>query len=345
MQKISLIKPSDCHIHLRDDNFLARTVSDAESQFNNIIVMPNLQPPVGTVEDANNYKKRISQHMTNKSCNVYMALYLSQQTDLETIKLAAKSKDIIGFKLYPEGVTTNSEQGIRNIKSMSEVLSWLEEYQVPLMIHGEDNKHGIDIFDKEKSFIDSTLSDIHTKFPKLKITLEHITTKEAVDFVLSTPPNIAATITCHHLWLNRNDVINTKIHPHNFCLPVAKRRHHQEALIAAAISSNSKFFLGTDSAPHTIENKESSCGCAGIYTASHAIELYTEIFDNYNALDKLESFASINGPKFYNMSVTHERISLVKSPNKIPLKLEFGDSVVVPFRAGLKTNWQLINKE
>lgn len=345
MQEISLIKPSDCHIHLRDKSFLARTVNDAVNQFSNIIVMPNLQPPVVTVEEAHNYKRRILQHIKDSSCNIYLALYLSQKTDLETVKLAAKSENIIGFKLYPEGVTTNSEQGVKDISSMTEVLSWLEEYQVPLLIHGEDNKHGIDIFDKEKSFIDSTLNDIHIKFPKLKITLEHITTKEAVDFVLSTDDNIGATITCHHLWLNRNDVINTKIHPHNFCLPIAKRRHHQEALIAAAISGNSKFFLGTDSAPHPIESKESNCGCAGIYTASHATELYTEIFDNYNALDKLESFASINGPKFYNMKLTHERISLIKSSNKIPLKLEFGESAVVPFRAGLETNWQLINKE
>mgnify|MGYP006422492091 CR=1 FL=1 len=339
---ITIKKPTDCHIHLRDDAYLKRTVADAAAQFNTIVVMPNLTPPIAAIEDALSYRQRILNAVpATDKLNPLLNLYLHKGTTATLVKDVANTPYILGFKLYPRGATTNSDAGIDDISQFYNIFAAMEKHNVPLMIHAEDNSPTTDIFDRECFFIDKHITKLHKAFPELKITLEHITTKDAVEFISACPANLAATITAHHLWINRNDVINTKIMPHNFCLPIAKRKEHQQALIAAATSGNPKFFLGTDSAPHTQANKESACGCAGIYTAKNAIELYTEIFDNKGALSQLEGFASIYGPRFYGFAVANDTIELTKRPQKIEDTLEFGGSIVVPFKSNEQINWSL----
>ena len=339
---ITIKKPTDCHIHLRDGAYLKRTVADAAAQFSTIVVMPNLTPPIASIEDALSYRQRILNAVpATDKLNPLLNLYLHKGTTAALVKDVANTPYILGFKLYPRGATTNSDAGIDDISQFYNIFAAMEKHNVPLMIHAEDNSPTTDIFDRECFFIDKHITKLHKAFPELKITLEHITTKDAVEFINESPANLAATITAHHLWINRNDVINTKIQPHNFCLPIAKRKEHQQALIDAATSGNSKFFLGTDSAPHTQENKETACGCAGIYTAKNAIELYAEIFDNKGALSQLEGFASINGPHFYNFSPANDTIEITKRQQKIEDKLEFGASIVVPFKSNEQINWSL----
>ena len=339
---LCLPKPIDCHIHLRDEPYLARTVSDAAREFDTIIVMPNTVPPIITIDDALAYKKRLTSYTDGQPLNAKMALYLHQRTTESLIKAVKASPDIIGFKLYPKGATTHAEEGVDQITDFYPLFAAMEAHQVPLMIHPEDHHPDTDIFDRERVFIDRYLVPIHQRFPQLRITLEHVTTKEGVDFVNGAPSHIGATITAHHLWINRNDVINTKIHPHHFCLPIAKRRQHQAALIQAATSGNPQFFLGTDSAPHSKGQKEQACGCAGIYTAPHALALYAEIFAREGALDKLAGFSSYHAAAFYGLTVSDMSVTLRETPQIIENTLEFGGDIVVPFKAGQTLAWSVI---
>jgi dihydroorotase len=270
-----------------------------------------------------------------------MVLYLTDQTTAQDIIEAKDSGLVFAAKLYPAGATTNSSSGVTDVANIYHVLEAMEKVDMPLLIHGEVTDNDIDIFDRERIFIETILAPLVTKFSSLKIVLEHITTKNAVDFVIQASDNVAATITAHHLLFNRNDMLVGGIRPHYYCLPILKRSIHQQALIEAATSGNAKFFLGTDSAPHAINAKESACGCAGSYTAHAAIELYTEVFEQADALDKLEAFASINGPTFYQLPINDDTITLIKSSWQVPKTMNFGSDQVVPIRAGEAIQWQL----
>lgn len=341
IRALHIPKPIDCHIHLRDHAYLARTVADAEHAFSTVVVMPNTVPPVITIDDARIYKERLQSFRNSNTLQLKMALYLHAKTTEALIKTASTDQDIIGFKLYPKGATTNADEGVSNIVDFYPLFAAMEAYQVPLMIHPEDHHPDTDIFDRERVFIDQYLLPIHERFPKLRMTLEHVTTQEGVDFVTSAPPHIGATITAHHLWINRNDVINTKIHPHHFCLPIAKRRQHQEALIQAATSGNKQFFLGTDSAPHAKGQKEQACGCAGIYTAPYALALYADIFAQAGALEQLAAFSSYNAAAFYGLPVSDTLVTLEESPQVVVDALEFGEDIVVPFKSGQQLQWSV----
>lgn len=344
MDTLTLKQPDDWHIHLRDNDKLARTVADAAHQFSRVLVMPNLQPPVTNAESAMRYRERILQH-SGKATNFkpYMTLYLTDNTTEADIEAAANQEYILAAKLYPAGATTNSDNGVTDIKALYPVLAAMEKYQRVLCLHGEVTQANIDIFDREALFIEQILTPLVRDFPKLKIVLEHITTKQAVDFICAAASNVAATITAHHLLHNRNDLLVGGIKPHYYCLPVLKRREHQQALITAATSGNAKFFLGTDSAPHSIASKQSGCGCAGIYTAHAAIELYAQIFDAENCLDKLENFSSVFGAQFYGLTPNSHTITLIKKSWQVQDKLNFGDQLLQPLAAGEHLAWQLRN--
>ena len=341
MTTLSIIRPDDWHVHLRDGAALKNTVADTSKYFGRAIVMPNLVPPVTNVQLATEYYQRIMAENPTRGFKPLMVLYLTDTTTAQDIIDAKASGLVFAAKLYPAGATTNSSSGVTNVENIYSVLEELERQDMPLLIHGEVTDHAIDIFDREQVFIDTILKPLTEKFTTLKIILEHITTKNAVDFVKAAGSNIAATITAHHLLYNRNHMLVGGIRPHYFCLPILKRNIHQEALIEAATSGDAKFFLGTDSAPHAIEAKESSCGCAGSYTAHAAIELYAEVFEQAGALDKLEAFASINGPTFYGLPINSDKITLTKTPWLVPAQLAFGDNKVVPIRAGEEINWQV----
>ena len=342
MQEITLRAPDDWHIHLRDGEVLQRTVTDACRQFQRAIIMPNLVPPVTNAEQALAYRQRILEQVpAGENFEPLMVLYLTNSTTAEDIKAAYKTDFIKAVKLYPAGATTNSDSGVTDIGNCTEALTAMQDIGMPLLIHGEVTDSEIDIFDREQVFIDTILKPLTAQYPKLKIVLEHITTKNAVEFVKSAPANIAATITAHHLLYNRNDMLVGGIRPHYFCLPILKRNTHQQVLIKAATSGNPKFFLGTDSAPHAIDNKEASCGCAGCYTAFSAIELYAEVFEQANALDKLEDFASNFGPDFYGLPRNQENITIKKKSWFLPDSLSFGKNSIKPLRATEELNWQL----
>lgn len=342
MQSITLTTPDDWHSHLRDHEFLATTVADTCRYFGRAIIMPNLKPPVTNVIDAKNYLKRIKNCIpAEKNFTPLLTLYLTPQLTPNEIKEAKESGIIYAVKLYPQGATTNSDYGVTNIKACYPTLEAMQQLQLPLLIHGELPDHDIDIFDREALFIEQTLTQLLNDFPKLKIVLEHISTKTAVDFVTAGPANLAATITPHHLLLNRNDILAGGIKPHNYCLPIIKRERDRLALVAAATSGNSKFFLGTDSAPHTIDSKQSACGCAGIYSAYHAIPLYLETFEREQALDKFEAFASHFGADFYQLPHNTTQLTLHKTPWQVPNSLPFGEQTVVPLLAGHTLQWQL----
>jgi dihydroorotase len=303
--------------------------------------MPNLVPPVTNAELAREYHQRIMAASPSKQFQPLMVLYLTDQTTAEDIKAAKASGIVYAAKLYPAGATTNSSSGVTSVDNIAPVLAAMEEENMPLLIHGEVTDHDIDIFDREAVFIDTILRPLVAKYSTLKIVLEHITTKNAVDFVKAAGDNVAATITVHHLLFNRNHMLVGGIRPHYFCLPILKRNIHQHALIEAATSGSEKFFLGTDSAPHPQHAKESACGCAGSYTAHAAIELYAEAFEAAGALDKLEAFASLNGPNFYNLPVNTDKITLVKEEWPVPATMAFGDDEVVPIRANESIAWQV----
>ncbi len=343
-QKILEIRqPDDFHCHLRDNEFLARTVSDTAKQFARAVVMPNLKPPVTTIQMAKEYQARILKNIPDSSnFKALMTLYLTETMSPDLMAEAKKSDVIIAAKLYPAGITTNSDSGIVDLKNCYPLFEAMQTNNLPLCIHGESITKEIDIFDREKLFLIETLYALLKNFPKLRIVLEHISTKAAVDFVRAAPKNVAATITPHHLYYNRNDLFHHGIHPHYFCMPILKREQDQQALIEAAISGDSRFFLGTDSAPHEKNKKENECGCAGIYSAHNAIGLYAELFDQQQALDKLENFASVFGAEFYQLPLNQNRITLTNQMQTVPASLSFGNSVVVPMKAGETISWQIL---
>lgn len=343
MKHITITKPDDWHCHLRDGDFLSRTVADAAKQFGRIIVMPNLQPPVVNVANAQAYLRRITNFIAkDSSFKPLMTLYLTDQTTPEIIYDAKQSGIVYAVKLYPAHATTHSEHGVTNIKKLKKTLDAMQDIDLPLLIHGEVVDNDIDIFAREKVFIERALKPLTEQYPNLRIVLEHITTQDAVNFIQQASDNIAATITAHHLLLNRNDLLVGGIKPHYYCLPILKAQRHQQALINAALSGNKKFFLGTDSAPHAINKKETACGCAGIYTAHAAIELYAEFFAQHNALDKLEAFASFYGADFYKLPRNQEKITLVNEAWMVPEVLAFGNEKLVPFKAGEEIAWKLL---
>jgi len=343
MQNLTLTKPDDWHIHLRDDEHLATTVDDASRQFSRAIVMPNLLPPVTDIETALAYKKRILHHLKpNRNFTPLMTLYLTDGSTPELIKKAKASGFIYACKLYPMGATTHSDAGVSDIKNLYPVFAAMDEVGMPLLLHGEVTNPQVDVFDREKVFIDSILTPIVKKFSTLKVVLEHITTKEAVKFVLNAPDNVAATITAHHLLLNRNDIFKGGINPHYYCLPILKRDIHQQALLKAATSSNPKFFLGTDSAPHAVSKKQCTHGCAGIYTAHAAIELYATAFARVNALANLEGFASFHGADFYGLERNTDKITLVHKPWRVPETIRFGEELLRPMWAGCELEYKIL---
>jgi len=338
---LTITRPDDWHVHLRDGESLKTTVTDISRYFGRAIVMPNLVPPVTNLKLATEYHERIMAEKPSAHFTPLMVLYLTDNTSPEDIIEAKESGLVFAAKLYPAGATTNSTSGVTDVSKLEDVFAAMQSVGMPLLIHGEVTDCDIDIFDREQVFIDTILRPLVATYPQLRIVLEHITTKNAVEFVESAGDNIAATITVHHLLYNRNDMLVGGIRPHYFCLPILKRNIHQHALIKAATSGSKKFFLGTDSAPHAKHAKESACGCAGAYTAHAAIELYAEVFDNENALDKLEGFASINGPTFYQLPINQDKITLVRDEWQIPATLTFGNDVVVPIRADDSIAWKV----
>lgn len=342
MNAITLIRPDDWHVHLRDGDALKAVVADTARQFARAIVMPNLKPPVTTVAAAMAYRERILAALPAGSFfQPLMTLYLTDNTAPDEIAKAANSGLVKAVKYYPAGATTHSDWGVSDISKCEAVFEALQAHGLPLLVHGEVTGSEIDIFDREKVFIEQHLIPLTVRFPKLRIVLEHITTANAVKFVLAAGDQVAATITAHHLLYNRNALFKGGIRPHYYCLPVLKREEHRQALLKAATSGNPKFFLGTDSAPHARNTKETACGCAGCYTALHAMELYATAFESANALDKLEGFASFYGADFYRLPRNQETITLKKTPWKVPETLPFPDSALVPLGTGEELTWKL----
>ncbi len=342
MTELILQTPDDWHLHFRDGDMLKETVAATARCFKRAIVMPNLVPPVTNAAEALAYKERIlAARPTGSNFEPLMVLYLTDKTTAEDIK-AAKAAGVVAAKLYPAGATTNSHSGVSSLSKLYPVLEVMAEQQMLLLVHGEVTDSHIDIFDREKVFIDQHLTQLVDTIPGLKIVFEHITTADAVEFVKAAPNRIAATITPQHLLLNRNDMLVGGVRPHNYCLPVLKRRTHQEALRAVVASGNKKFFLGTDSAPHAKHRKEAACGCAGCYSAWSAIELYAQVFEDLGCLDKLEGFASHYGPDFYNLPRNSGTITLVKQDWTVPAEITLPDgSPIVPFFAEQQLSWQL----
>ena len=339
MQSLTMIRPDDWHLHLRDGALLSRTVADTALQFNRAMIMPNLSPPIVDTAMAIAYKARLDAQ--NTSLTPLMTLYLTDHTSAQEIQQAFNSGIVKAVKLYPAGATTNSAAGVTNIENIYPVIEKLSELGMPLLIHGEVTHSHVDIFDREKSFIDQHLEPLLQRFPNLKCVFEHITTGDAAQFVAESSDLVAATITPQHLLYNRNDLLAGGIKPHLYCLPVLKRNTHQKALQAAVSNGSTKFFLGTDSAPHAQGDKESACGCAGCYSSPAAIELYAQAFESFDALDKLESFASLNGPDFYGLARNSETITLTRRSWQVPSSLSFGDKLIIPLGAGEILNWKL----
>ncbi|HBQ01427.1 MAG TPA: dihydroorotase [Gammaproteobacteria bacterium] len=339
---ITITKPDDWHLHLRDGEMLGTTVPHTARSFSRAIVMPNLKPPVTTVEQALAYRQRILNALpTDTNFSPLMTLYLTDNLAQEELVRLSEEPAVVAVKYYPAGATTNSDSGVSSIDRVMPSLEVMAKRGIPLLIHGEVTDGEIDIFDREQRFIDTVLAPLRAQLPELKVVLEHITTANAVEFVSEQNSNVAATITVHHLLYNRNHLLAGGVRPHFYCLPVLKRNSHQLALIEAATSGNPKFFLGTDSAPHPKGDKEAACGCAGIYTAPGALELYAEVFDQADALDRLEGFASLYGPRFYGLPVNTEKISLVRDSWQMEESFQFGSNTVIPVRAGETLHWRL----
>ena len=345
--QIELITPDDWHLHIRDGEVMKDVLADTARQFARAIIMPNLKPPVTTVELAKAYRLRIEANLKSLGINHFeplMTLYLTDNTSADEVR-KAKAEGIIGFKLYPAGATTNSDAGVTDIKHCYKALEVMQAVGIPLLVHGEVTHADIDIFDREAVFIDQILEPLRKDFPQLKIVFEHITTKQAAHYVrdaLAIGNTLAATITPQHLLMNRNAIFYGGIRPHNYCLPVLKREEHRVALLEAATSGNPRFFLGTDSAPHAKGDKEAACGCAGCYSAFNALGLYAEAFESVASLDKMEGFASLFGPDFYSLPRNSKKITLAKQPQKIPAELPLGNDTIVPLRAGETIAWSLI---
>jgi dihydroorotase len=339
---LTLIKPDDWHLHVRDGDVLASVLPHTARRFGRAIIMPNLKSPVTSVNRARAYRDRIVSALpAGAELEPLMTLYLTEQTAVQEIAHARDSGIIHGVKLYPVGATTHAEAGVRCIEKVYRTLEAMQAHDMVLQVHGEVVDPDVDVFDREKIFIERVLSPLHARYPELKIVFEHVTTVEAVQFVGSAGSTVAATITPQHLLYNRNALFAGGVRPHHYCLPVLKREHHRRALIEAATSGNRKFFLGTDSAPHPKGAKESARGCAGIFSAHAAIELYAQAFERANALETLEAFASRNGPAFYDLPVNRKTITLNKEDWRVPTEYPLGDNAVVPLRAGETVHWQL----
>jgi dihydroorotase len=342
---LEITRPDDWHLHFRDGDRLVDTVAHTATQFARAIVMPNLKPPVTTVAQAAAYRDRIvAATPAGVRFTPLMTLYLTDNSDPSEVQRVKDSGFVVAYKLYPAGATTNSDAGITRMENVSAVLAEMERLQVPLLVHGEVTEHQIDVFDREKAFIDQVMLPTLQRFSKLRVVFEHITTKDAADFVADASYDIGATITAHHLLYNRNAIFQGGIRPHYYCLPILKRELHREALLAAATSGNKKFFLGTDSAPHAIHTKEAACGCAGCYTAHAAIELYAEAFASVNKLNMLEQFASFNGPDFYRLPRNSDKIVIHNESWQVPATYKFGDATVVPLRAGETLHFRAVNR-
>jgi dihydroorotase len=339
MQYLTITRPDDWHLHLRDGPALAAVISATTRCFARAVIMPNLKPPIITVAQALAYRQRILAVLaTTDAFQPLMTLYLTDNTSVAEISRIKDSEGVIAVKYYPQGATTHSDNGVTNWQHVYSVLEALQQHDIPLLIHGEVTD--ADFFDREAIFIERELAPLVKHFPALRIVLEHITTREAVQYIQSSSPNIAATITAHHLSMNRNALFEGGLHPHHYCLPILKREQHRQALLQAATSGHPRFFLGTDSAPHPQTAKETACGCAGMYTAPLAIELYAEIFEQAQALDKLEAFASFYGADFYQLPRNTDTITLEKRTWHLPTSFQLGDSQVIPLRAGEAITWQ-----
>ncbi len=343
IDQIEITQPDDWHLHLRDGNALKSVIGYSAAQFGRAIIMPNLRPPVTTTDQAIKYREYIlSAVPEGTKFEPLMTLYLTDNTSPEEIKKAHESGVVYAVKLYPAGATTNSDAGVTDLSKCIKTLETMQLYGMPLLMHGEVTDPTVDIFDREAVFIDRVLQPLRKMLPDLKIVFEHITTKAAAEYVAQAEGQIGATITAHHLLFNRNAIFTGGICPHYYCLPILKREENRQALVKAATSDSDRFFIGTDSAPHPQNMKESSCGCAGCFTALHAIELYAKAFDDNQALDKLEKFASLNGAKFYNLPANQKKIVLKRQNWEIPQTLPFGDDKVIPLMAGNELNWKKI---
>ena len=337
---LTIRRPDDWHVHLRDGGMLTDVVNYTARQFARAIVMPNLTPPVTTVAAGKAYRQRILDAV-DPSLNFtpLMVCYLTDTIDADEVARGHAEGVFTACKLYPANATTNSSHGVTDIKNIYPVLEAMQRIGMPLLVHGEVTHQDVDIFDREAVFIDDVLTEVIQDFPDLKIVFEHITTAEAAEFVTAAGPNIAATITPHHLEFNRNAIFQGGIRPHYYCLPIAKREKHRLALRKAATSGSPKFFLGTDTAPHTIEAKQSACGCAGLFNAPHALEAYAKVFDEENALDKLEGFASEFGPRFYGLPLNEGTVTLTRKETAVPETLDVMDTQIVPFHSGGTLPW------
>ncbi|CAG0974833.1 dihydroorotase [Methylophilaceae bacterium] len=341
-QTLTITRPDDWHLHLRDGDALESVLPDTARQFARAIVMPNLRPPVTTTAMARAYRQRILDALpAGMQFEPLMTLYLTDNTSAEDILEARESGIVHGIKLYPAGATTNSDSGVTNLGHCVKALEAMEKCGMPLLVHAEVTDADVDVFDREKVFIERHMVPLLQRFPALRVVFEHITTRDAADFVNNAPAHIGATITAHHLLLNRNAMFSGGIRPHHYCLPVLKREEHRQALVQAATSGSPKFFLGTDSAPHLKSAKEAACGCAGMYTAHAAIEFYAEAFEVAGALDKLEAFASFCGADFYGLPRNKEKITLTKESWIVPETISMGDGELVPLRAGQEISWKL----
>lgn len=338
--QLQITAPDDWHIHLRDNDALATTVPHAQQAFCRVLAMPNLVPPITTVQMAMDYRTRILAHAPD--FGIYMALYLTDHTTIQDIENVAKNPHILGLKLYPFGTTTNSQNGVTDIKGRYEIFAAMQTLGVPLLVHGEVNRVDVDIFDQEKVFYHEVLSHIVQDFPTLRVVCEHITTADAVEFVQQAHTGVAATITPQHLLYHRNHLLKGGVRPHFYCLPILKRASHQQALIDAATSDSGKFFAGTDSAPHAIDRKECTCGCAGCYTAPFAMSMYATAFENAEALDKLENFVSVFGARFYGLPISTHKITLRKQAQAIATHYPYMDSTLVPLLAGETIAWTVL---
>ena len=342
MQELTITRPDDWHLHVRDGAMLKAVLPHTVRQFSRAIIMPNLKPPVRSVAEAGAYRDRILAAVpAGQQFEPLMTLYLTDNTDPQAIIEAQAAGFVKAVKYYPAGATTNSDSGVTDIRKCDRVFAAMQEVDMPLLLHGEVTDKAVDVFEREKVFIEQHLIPLKQRFPDLRIVFEHITTADAAEFVMDTD-NMAATITPQHLLFNRNALFKGGIRPHYYCLPILKHEIHRRAILQAATSGSPKFFLGTDSAPHTRDSKESSCGCAGCFSALHAMELYAEAFESVDALDKLEAFASFYGPDFYGLPRNSEQMTLVKKNWRIPDELLLTESELVPLRAGEEMTWQMV---
>lgn len=343
IQEITLIRPDDWHLHLRDGAALASVLPHTAAQFARAIIMPNLRPPVTTTEQAAAYRQRILSALPQgMAFEPLMTLYLTDNTPPDEIRRAKDSGFVHAVKLYPAGATTNSDAGVTDLKKCYKTLEAMQEVGMPFLVHGEVTNPDVDLFDREAVFIERVLQPLRHDMPELKVVFEHITTSEAAAYVSEASGPIAATMTAHHLLYNRNEIFRGGIRPHYYCLPVLKRETHRLALVKAATSGSTRFFLGTDSAPHPKGLKEHACGCAGCYTALHAMELYAQAFDQADALDKLEAFASLNGPDFYQLPRNTGHITLKREDWRLPAELPFAESTIVPLNGGETISWKML---